>query len=402
MLKAVIFDMDGVLIDSEPQHAKAAVAALKKMGYDISTDYCYQFIGSTTAHMYETIKKEYNIPDSLEDLLTVYKETLHQMIKTEGYTPIPYTKELIWDLYNHGVKLAIASSSTLREIENVVKALGIRKYFTKLVSGTTVSFPKPAPDIFLKACKELGVNSNECIVIEDSANGVKAANAAGIPVIGFLNKNSGKQDLSTAAIIVEGFEEVNFSFIEKIYNRSHNIPITIAETKRLIIRELSVHDVPAMYQIYQNPEVKKYIPDIDQYLENEIEKHKAYIKNVYNFYGYGLWGVFLKNTGELIGRCGFQNTVIDGKEELEIGYLLDVNHWGYGYALECVRACLNYAYNELHFDRVVALIHPLNTRSVKVASRIGMKKEKNIIKNGTEYYLYSIRLNEILGENESK
>lgn len=392
MLKAVIFDMDGVLIDSEPQHARAAVAALKKMGYEVPIDYCYQFIGSTTAHMYGTIKKEFDIPDSLEDILTVYRETLHELVKIEGYTPIPYTKELIKNLYSHGVKLAIASSSTLKEIEDVVKVLGIRKYFTKLVSGTTVSHPKPAPDIFLKACSELGVNTNESIIIEDSSNGVKAANAAGIPAIGFINKNSGKQDLSTAAILIEGFEEINYSFIEEIYLRSHNIPITIAETNRLIIRELSVKDIPTMYQIYQNPEVKKYIPDIDDYLENEIEKHKAYIKNVYNFYGYGLWGVFSKSTGELIGRCGFQNTVINGKDEIEIGYLLDVNHWGYGYALECVKVCLNYAYNKLKFKRIVALIHPLNIRSIKVASRIGMKKEDSILKDGIEYDLYSLNL----------
>lgn len=390
MLKAVIFDMDGVLVDSEPQHARAAVLALKNLGFDVTVDYCYQFIGSTTIHMLETMKKDYNITVSPDSMLAVYRESLHKLIKSEGYRPIPYTKELIIDLYNHGIKLAIASSSTANEIEAVIKSLGIRKYFTKLVSGTTVSQPKPAPDIFLKAVTELGINKEECIVIEDSFNGVCAANRADIPVIGFANEHSGKQDLSKASALVEGFDEIDFQFVENIYLRAHNIPVTIAVTNRLIIRELSVKDIPDMYQIYQNPEVKKFIPDIDEYLENEIEKHKAYIKNVYNFYGYGLWGVFSKENGNLIGRCGIQNTLVNGQDEIELGYVLDVNHWGYGYALECVRAILKYAFQDLHMDKVIALIHPLNLRSIKVAERVGMKKNTSIIKDGMEYYLYAL------------
>lgn len=390
MLKAVIFDMDGVLIDSEPLHARAAVKALEHLGYNVTIEYCYQFIGSTTLHMLEVMKQEFNIPLETREMLTVYQETLHNLIKTEGYEPIPYTKELVIDLYNHGMKLAIASSSTVKEIEAVVKALGIKKYFTKLISGTTVSQPKPAPDIFLKAATELGVNCKDCIIIEDSYNGVSSAVAAGIPVIGFANVHSGNQDLSKASVLIEGFDEIDFRFIENIYLRTYNIPITIAVTNRLILRELSVNDIPGMYQIYQNPEVKRFIPDIDEYLENEVEKHKAYIKNVYNFYGYGLWGVFSKETNELIGRCGIQNTLINGTEEIELGYLLDVNHWGYGYALECVKAILNYAFCDLHIERIVAVIHPLNTRSIKVAKRIGMEKKQSIHKEELEYWLYVI------------
>jgi RimJ/RimL family protein N-acetyltransferase len=291
------------------------------------------------------------------------------------------------------MKLAIASSSSAKEIEAVIKALGIKKYFTKLISGTTVSQPKPAPDIFLKAATELGVNTKECIIIEDSYNGVCSAEAAGIPVIGFYNVHSGNQDLSKAAVLIEGFDEINYKFVENIYHRAHNIPITIAVTNRLILRELSVNDIPGMYQIYQNPEVKRFIPDIDEYLENEVEKHKAYIKNVYNFYGYGLWGVFSKETNELIGRCGIQNTLLNGQEEIELGYLLDVNHWGYGYALECAKAILKYAFCELHIEQIVAVIHPLNTRSINVAERIGMEKKQSIHKDEIEYWLYVITNN---------
>jgi HAD superfamily hydrolase (TIGR01509 family) len=391
MLKAVIFDMDGVLIDSEPLHARAAVLTLKNLGIDITIDYCYGFIGSTTVHMLQTIINDFKLTYDVSTLLELYQETKHQLLKSDGHTAIPFTKELIINLYQNGVKLAIASSSSYNEIEDVVKSLGIKKYFNKLISGTTVDNPKPAPDVFLKAVKELGVNNSECIIIEDSYNGVCAANAAGIPVIGFANINSGKQDLSNTCLIIEGFEEIDYKFLNNVYLRAQNLPVTIAITNRLIIRELSIDDIPKIYHIYQNPEVKKYIiKDIDEYLENEIEKHKSYIKNVYNFYGYGLWGVFDKINGELIGRCGIQDMTINENPELELGYLLDTNHWGYGYAVECTKAVLNFAFTELNRDRVVAVIHHLNTRSIKVAEKIGMSKIDTINKDTTEYFLYRI------------
>ena len=78
--------------------------------------------------------------------------------------------------------------------------------------------------MFLKAIKELGLSEEECIIIEDSGNGVKAARAAGVPVIGFYNPDSGEQDLSKASMIVEGFEEIDFDFVEKVYQREHSIP----------------------------------------------------------------------------------------------------------------------------------------------------------------------------------
>ncbi|MDF2473304.1 MAG: HAD-superfamily hydrolase, subfamily variant 3 [Anaerocolumna sp.] len=390
MLKAVIFDMDGVLVDSEPGHARAAVLALNEYNVNLPMEYCYNFIGSTTAHMLDTIIKDYNLSCTVNELELAYQQAKHKMMKAEGYIAIPYTKELIMDLYKHGVKLAIASSSTKAEIDDVVKNLGISKYFDRLVSGTTVAHPKPAPDVFIKAMSELGVNSKECIIIEDSSHGVTAAKAAGVPSIGFINENSGKQDLSLADVLIEGFDEIDYKFVNNIYLRGNGEPITITTTKRLIIRELAVEDIIKIYQIYKNPEVRKYIDDIDEYLENEIEKHKAYIKNVYNFYGYGLWGVFSKDTGELIGRCGIQNSVIEGKSEIELGYLLDRNHWGLGYAIECVKAILQFAFEELWIERIVAVIDPLNHRSIKVAEDVGMQYETQIEKNNRKYSYYVI------------
>lgn len=390
MLKAVIFDMDGVLVDSEPLHAKSFVIAMEQFGVVITTEYNYKFIGSTTLRMCESVIEEFNLSITPEEILVANSKAVHQLVKEEGYTPIPYTKELIKDLYKHGVTLAIASSSSAKDIENVTKALGIKKYFDKFISGATLLNPKPAPDIFLKALKELGVKASESIVIEDSMNGSMASKSAGIPCIGFINKNSGNQDLSAANVLIESFEYINYSFINDELTRANGEPVTIALTNRLILRELAVSDIKSLYDIYSNPEVRNYIDDIDDYLEIEIEKHKAYIKNIYSFYGYGLWGVFSKADNKLIGRCGIQNRGIDGQNEIELGYLLDVNHWGLGYAIECITATLDYAFNTLELQRIVAVIDKRNARSIKVAKQIGMTLEKEIKDLDRDCFLYVI------------
>lgn len=390
MLKAVIFDMDGVIIDSEPLRVKAVILAMQKFGLTLTEDFCYKFIGTTSVHMFETIRKDYNLSVPVIELIAANEATKKELLKVESYPIIPYVKELIQDLYNNGLKLAIASSSSMEEIKATVQTLDISSYISALISGSEVKNPKPAPDIFLKTAQELKVDPSECIVLEDSYVGVTAAKAAGMTRIGFLNSHSGIQDLSQVNFVIEGFEEINYKFVSQIYQRSKGLPVTIATTKRLIIRELTVDDIKHMYQIYQAKEVREFIDDIDDYLAVEVEKHKAYIKNVYSFYGYGYWGVFSRTTNKLIGRCGIQNNTIDGKTEIELGYLLDVNHWGYGYAVECTKSVLDYAFTELKIPRIVAVIDILNERSKKVAHHLGMKVEKEIKYNGRNCSLYVI------------
>ncbi len=390
MLKAVIFDMDGVLIDSEPLHARAAVLALEKIGVSIPIAYCYNFIGSTTVHMLESMIHDFSLKYTVTEMKDFYHDAKYELIEKEGYVPIPYTKELIQDLHKHGIKMAIASSSTETEIAEVTTALNITSYFDKLISGTTVKHPKPAPDVFIKAMVELGVKCDECIIIEDSYNGVCAANAAKIPVIGFINEHSGKQDLSKACILIEGFDEVDYSFVNYAYQRANNQPLLIAETKHLNLKELSLEDIPSLYEIYQKPSIKNNVEPMDN-LEIEIQKHKAYIENIYKFYGYGLWGVFLKETGKLIGRCGLQNITWNSKEEVELGYLIDEDYQGLGYATEAVKAILDLAFREHSIEKIISFIEPNNKKSIHIAEKVSMKREGTCMKDDRRYYLYTIQ-----------
>lgn len=392
MLKAIIFDMDGVIIDSEPQHARAALHVFERYGAPADYAYCSSYIGSSTKKLCEDAIKRFGLEVSTEQLLEEMNAEKKAVRKEEGYQVLPGITELIKDLYRQGLRLAIASSSSTVEIEHVVKTLGIKKYFTKLISSTCVEHPKPAPDSFLLALKELGVNAKEAVVVEDSCYGSKAAKAAGIVCIGFVNPNSGNQDLSAADVLVESFEVIDHRFFFNVQKRSLGEPITIADTKRLIIRELSSQDVRDIYAMYQDPEVKKYIPNIDEYLDVEIEKQEAYIRNVYSFYGYGLWGVYSKTSKKLIGKCGIENQMIDGKEEITLSYLLDSKHWGYGYAIECGKAIFQYAKEQLDIKRIVAVIDKENTRSIHTAKNLSMTLEKEVTYKNRDCLLYVINL----------
>lgn len=392
MLKAIIFDMDGVIIDSEDQHDRAARRVFQAHGVTVDADYHSRFVGSSTKKLVQTSIQDLRLDVTEDTLFEEMNLEKKKVLAEEGYLPLPGVIHLIKQLAQEGLKLAIASSSQPNDIRDAVKALKIRKYFHQLVSSAHVEHPKPAPDTFELALKELGVNASEAMVIEDSHNGVQAAKAAGITCVGFLNPHSGQQDLSAADVLLQSFEGITPSFFYHIHQRSHGEPVTIASTKRLLIRELAVKDIQELYPIYQDPDVRRFIDDIDDYMDKEIAKQEAYIKNVYNFYGYGLWGVFSKTTGGLIGRCGIENQLIDGREEIMLSYLLDSSHWGYGYALECCRAVFAYALEELNIHRIVAVIDKQNDRSLHTAKNLGMKPEKEIKYKNRDSILYAIQL----------
>lgn len=390
LLKAVIFDMDGVIIDSEPQHAKAAVLALEKYNVSIQIDYAYNFIGTSTPVMCRKMIEDFQLPVTVEELNKANEEAKEALIRSEGYPVIPYITNLMWDLHKNGIKLIIASSSSAKAIENVMDSLGIKEIFDGYISGMNMKNPKPAPDIFLAAAKRLGVEPAECLVIEDSYHGVTAAAAAGITSIGFVNPNSGNQDLSKAAMLIEGFEEVDYTFLLHVYQHAHMEPVTILSTEHCILRELSPDDADSMFAICIKPEIRKYLKDFTADPMTEKEKLIAYIKNIYPFYGFGLWGVYLKDENRLIGRCGIELKEYHNETVYELGYLIDPSYQGNGYGHEIVAATIEYCLNRLTLPKITAFIAPENISSLRLAERVGMSKAGVSVMNHKQYYRYEI------------
>jgi len=212
MLKAVIFDMDGVIIDSEPTHMKLENATYKKLGIEVTGDEHYSFVGSTSHYMWEALKNKYKLNQTLEELIEYDRSIYFEYLNSDEceITLIAGVKGLIEELYENGIKLAIASSSPLNVIEAIAKKFQIEEYFEVFVTGDDVKRSKPEPDIFLFASEKLGVSPENCVVIEDSHNGVRAAKKAGMKCVGINSDPTGSQDISMADLEINSFKEVNY------------------------------------------------------------------------------------------------------------------------------------------------------------------------------------------------
>ncbi|MNW50994.1 2-deoxyglucose-6-phosphate phosphatase [compost metagenome] len=208
MLKAFIFDMDGVIIDSEPLHYEIDIETMKYFGHVIEHQQLDKYVGMTNPEMWKHIREEHQVVQSVEEIIGYQLDRKISGLRALEIEPIEGIRELIHELKKRGYLVGIASSSPRLFIEEVVSKFGIAEHFDCIVSGEEVAKGKPAPDVYLAAAAELGVEPANCLVLEDSQNGVLAAKAADMRCIGFVNPNSGNQDLSSADEIVEHISDI--------------------------------------------------------------------------------------------------------------------------------------------------------------------------------------------------
>lgn len=212
-----------------------------------------------------------------------------------------------------------------------------------------------------------GKRSRELILVSSDQSLLDLAREADVPTIAYQ-----KPEMDTflhADMVVEGFEEVDMILLQRVYERHFNIPWTILETKRCIVRELELSDMDALFSMYAESGMTDYMEGLYEY-EEELEYQKAYIENMYHFYGYGMWLVFEKKTGTLIGRAG-----VEHREELngdmELGYAIRTSFQHQGYAYEVCQAIMQYAGEELQVHLLRCMIQKENTLSEKLAIKLG-------------------------------
>lgn len=215
-MNTVIFDMDGVIIDSEPIHFDVDIKTMDYFGFSISSKELEKYVGMTNPEMWSLIKDEYSLIQSIDEIINYQLENKIRIIRELDISPIEGITELLFQLKKHSVPVGIASSSPRRFIEEVLKKFDLLGYFSCIVSGEEVPRGKPAPDVYIEAANQLGVKAEACIVIEDSTNGVLAAKNAGMRCIGYRNINSGNQNLSHADIVVDSIKEINLRDILQI------------------------------------------------------------------------------------------------------------------------------------------------------------------------------------------
>jgi len=183
-IKAVLFDMDGLMVDTESLATEAFIHSAKKQGYDMTKEETLLVLGFTTKSIYEFWENYFKNSDvSGKQLVDDHYKYIENILFTTGPRKMPYIEELLKYLKESNYKVAVASSSNIDHIINNMEKTGLKKYIDKFASGAEVENGKPAPDVFLLAAERLGVKPEECLVLEDSKAGVIAGSSAGAKVI---------------------------------------------------------------------------------------------------------------------------------------------------------------------------------------------------------------------------
>ena len=209
--------MDGVIIDTEPIHHHAFFTQFAELGITVSDALYASFLGSSTRNVFQQLKHEFNLPQEVPALLQRKRELFNQAFDEDASLDLlPGVRALIEDLRAHGVQLVLASSASKATIARVFQRFGLAPYFSHTVSGEDFAQSKPNPAIFLHAAELAQTPVGECIVIEDSANGVAAAKAAGIYCVGYASPHSAGQDLRLADRVIQDFSELSAVEIQQL------------------------------------------------------------------------------------------------------------------------------------------------------------------------------------------
>jgi HAD superfamily hydrolase (TIGR01509 family) len=209
--------MDGVIVDTEPVHHYAYVQHFKQLNIEVSPEMYASFTGNSTINIYERLKETYNLAQDVQTLVETKRNLFNDAFDSkEDLYLLDGVEDLIKDLYTNGMQLVLASSSANVTIERIFNRYNLHHYFTHKVSGEDFPKSKPHPAIFLKAAELAQTPVENCIVIEDSTNGIQAAKSANIYCIGYDSFHSKLQDYSKADRVITHFNELDFSVVKNI------------------------------------------------------------------------------------------------------------------------------------------------------------------------------------------
>ncbi len=208
-MKAIIFDMDGVLVDSEPHHVKIEKKLFTKLGLNISDEEHSTYMGKAIDVMWKEIIRDKKLSFNSKQLVeqTVIESKKH-FLSQEGLAPMPGLEELLKNFNKRGIPMAVASSSGQEIIDILLSTTDLKKYFVYTVSSELVGGSKPEPDIFLHTAALLAAKPEECIVIEDSTNGIRAAKAANMYCVAYNGVSNNMQDQSLADVQINDYSEL--------------------------------------------------------------------------------------------------------------------------------------------------------------------------------------------------
>jgi HAD superfamily hydrolase (TIGR01509 family) len=217
MIQTVIFDMDGVIVDTEPVHHYAYNQHFKQLNIEVTPELYASFTGNSTKNIFEKLKVQFQLEQDVQTLVETKRNLFNDAFdQKEDLYLLDGVEALIKELYENGMQLILASSSAKVTIDRIFNRFGLHPYFSHLVSGEDFTHSKPHPAIFEHAVLLSNTPKENCIVIEDSTNGILAAKAAGIYCIGYDSFHSKMQDYSKADKVISDFKALSFDSIRTI------------------------------------------------------------------------------------------------------------------------------------------------------------------------------------------
>lgn len=217
MIKGVIFDMDGVLVDNRDIHIEAFLIFLKRYGIEAKAGDLSWMFGMGNDEIMPRLLPTEIIEKKGIKALADEKEQVYREIFADSIKPMPGLTDFLKNIRSHGIKCAVGSSGNTDNVNFVLEKCSIANMFDAIANGDMVARAKPAPDVFLLAAQLLGLPAGECLVIEDSFAGIEASRSAGMKVIGMATTYT-REELSKedTVMIVSDFRELNYHTLEGI------------------------------------------------------------------------------------------------------------------------------------------------------------------------------------------
>ncbi|MBD5533823.1 MAG: GNAT family N-acetyltransferase [Lachnospiraceae bacterium] len=225
------------------------------------------------------------------------------------------------------------------------------------------------------------------LIVTDRNDIAKCCLQHGFAVIGYLHEQNRDVSFDGVRYLIEDISGLDAPFCELAFCRAHQLPYTILETERCLVREITTEDVTRLYEIYADPAITSYIEAL--YADETAERSyiRNYIDNVYGFFGYGMWIVINKADGQLIGRAG-----IEPKEDFaELGYVIAREYQNQGYATEVCRAILTYAADRLGLPEVYIRVQKENAASLRICEKLQFQPVPR--PEDPDMLLFTLRLN---------
>ncbi|HLW07277.1 MAG TPA: HAD family phosphatase [Marinilabiliaceae bacterium] len=217
-LKAVLFDMDGVIVNTEPLHKKSYFKTFDEIGIEVSEELYSSLTGRATLKICEILCEKYQLKESPRDLLSKKQKHFEEVFKNDNdLSLIDGVRELIQDYTENGLTLVLASSASMENIDRIFKKFELDPYFKAKISGADLKASKPHPEIFVRAAELAGQPKENCMVIEDSTNGIAAAHAANIFCVGYKESENSTQDYSKADKVIRNLNEIKYSKLKTLF-----------------------------------------------------------------------------------------------------------------------------------------------------------------------------------------